>query len=116
MAHAMRIKKKKSSLDTARRYSELLLYQASGGSMGKAPAKMSTGEESMTFGEKKGLLDSLIKIALLENKIEEPEDDSGFANIRRKLNAGKQGESNQIGASEADSDAGGIEDDGNPEP
>lgn len=77
---------KKDTLTLAKNYAEFLLYQATGGSMGKEP-KTVDGEkaaETATFAEKRGLLDSLIKISSLERKDTDGEDESIFEALRSK--------------------------------
>lgn len=81
------MKKRKSKNDglvKAKRYADLLLFQISSGNMGQSPEK-EIKNEIATFGEKRGLLDSLIKIAILETKDVGDEDESGFELIRRKI-------------------------------
>lgn len=82
-------KRRPIALDKAKRYSDFLLYQATGGTMGAAPVAMLEGKdaEGLTFGEKRSLLDSLIKIATLESKQEDEGVESGFDMIKRGLNA-----------------------------
>ena len=81
-------KHRNDTLDKARKYSDFLLYQATGGTIGKPPKSSPndfTSQGEMTMGEKRGLLDSLIKIAAMEGKFEEPPD-SAFDLIKRGLN------------------------------
>lgn len=71
------------SLSKAKRYSDLLLYEATGGTIGTAPSGKS---ETMTFGEKRGLLDSLIKIASLEQRdVDDNPEESGMDLIRKQI-------------------------------
>lgn len=83
-------KRRHTTLTTARKYSDFLLYQATGGSMGKEFLKKEGFEDTTDFGDKRGLLDSLIKIAQLESKNKEgDEPESAFAQIQRNLNGSK---------------------------
>jgi hypothetical protein len=79
---------RRDTLGKARLYSDLLLYQATGGAIGKAPKGDIKEPEGITFGEKRGLLDSLIKIATMESKVEEPPE-SPFELMRRNTNGSK---------------------------
>lgn len=92
---------RKDSLTSARKYAEILLYEASGGSMGKAPDSLKTTE--MTFGEKRGLLDSLIKIATLEHKVTPESDESGFDIIKKGLSnaSAENGSGRNLGGAES---------------
>jgi hypothetical protein len=77
-----------STLKTAKKYSNLLLYEATGGILGVAPigAKKT---RNMTFAEKKGLLTELLKLAELEKKHKEDEvDESPFAQMKRGVKHG----------------------------
>lgn len=71
------------SLSKAKRFADLLLYEASGGTIGLKPEKLT---DTMTFGEKRGLLDSLIKIASLEQKDGDGEpSESGLEMIKKQM-------------------------------
>lgn len=66
--------------------------------MGTESVKTST---AMTFGEKRGLLDSLVKIATMQNKdaeAREGDEESGLEKIMRQ-NAKNKGELNGSGKS-----------------
>lgn len=80
-------KKKHEGLLTAKAYADILLYQATGGMIG---TKIDKDSKDMTFGEKRGLLDSLIKIAALEKEDEGEEELSGFDQIRRQMEKRKK--------------------------
>lgn len=98
--------RRKSTLAKARKYSDFLLYQATGGSMGKEFVAKEGFEDKTDFGDKRGLLDSLIKIAQLESKDkadEEPE--SQFDRIQRGVNGSKiAGNTDGTDAAGADTD------------
>lgn len=78
-------KSKHDSLVKAKKYADILLYQATNGTMGKK-LENEPSEQTMTFAEKKGLLDTLIKIAAIDQKIEEPEQNVGFAALKGAYN------------------------------
>lgn len=78
-------KSKRDALSKARQYSDFLLFQATGGIIGMKPKPGFKEPEGITFGEKRGLLDSLLKIATMESQIEEPEE-SPFEAMRRAIN------------------------------
>lgn len=76
---------KKKALNTAEAFANYLLYTATGGNLGEKPEK-EFKNEGATFGELRGLLDSLIKIASLERESEADEEaPSGFDAIKRQL-------------------------------
>lgn len=83
---------KHTTLNEARRYAKYLLHQATGGAMGTKPGEEDSGSsEDMTFAEKRGLLDSLIKISIIEEKFHSPEDgEESFAAIIQEVNNGNQ--------------------------
>lgn len=103
--------KKRNSLSTAKQYSKLLLYQATGGKMGNKPEK---DDGTMTFAEKRGLLDSLVKIALLEQKdADDGPEESGMDLIRKQMAKDKE---NDSGKSRGTRDFGGTAEDSSDEP
>lgn len=87
------MKKRKSQVLTdAKKFYKILLYNASGGNLGTEPEKKVT-DNSITFAEKRGFLDSLIKIAQLEAKSNEGfEEESGFDKIRKDIYASRESE------------------------
>lgn len=73
----------KDALKKAKWYSDILLFEATGGTMGKPLHDDAKPREGMTFAEKRGLLDSLIKIAGLDFKVNPEEEESVFDTIKR---------------------------------
>lgn len=104
-------KRKKSTLPDAQKFAQLLLYQATGGSMGKAPENQSQ-ENIATFGEKKALLDTLLRVVEMERKdLVENEELSAFDIIKKEMrHGGGTGRSRRDswGESESGSDEAGI--------
>lgn len=104
-------KKNSKSVINIQKYSELLLYEASGGRLGTPPKELPPDTvkkpESMTFGEKRSFLDSLVKIAELERKsATEEEEESFFDKMQKKAKpyAGtKSSDGRNSGADTADS-------------
>lgn len=88
----------KDALKKAKQYSDILLFEATGGTMGAPLAEDAKAREGMTFAEKRGLLDSLVKIAILDHKVNPEEDESVFDTIKRNT-----GNGNKAGGSEIDS-------------
>lgn len=81
-------KKKSQTLTDAKKFYKLLLFEASGGNLGTKP-ELTVKNEGMTFAEKRGFLDSLIKISELERKAaESDEGESFFDKLKGKSNAG----------------------------
>jgi hypothetical protein len=78
----------KNTLRVAKRFSNLLLFEASGGSMGSKPDG-TRKTENITFAEKKAFLSELLKLADLEIK-HKPEDDdeSPFAAMKKGVKHG----------------------------
>lgn len=77
-------KRGSGGLITAQQFARLLLYGFSGGNMGTKPEQPMPS--SVTAGESRGFLDSLIRIAELERKsAEETEGESGLDLIKRNL-------------------------------
>lgn len=110
-------KRKPQTLNDARRLYRLLLWNASNGNLGTEPEK-TLSNEGITFAEKRGLLDSIIKIAQMEAKSAGNEEEpSGLELIKRNLNAdradwsprnhgGSEGGSDEFaGSSESDGDS-----------
>ena len=80
---------KTDSLVMAKSFRDLLLYEISGGNMGKKPEHDIKSET--TFSEKSAFLDKMIKIAALEHKGKDDEEEaSGFDLIREQINAGRK--------------------------
>ena len=78
--------RKPQTLSDAKKLYKYLLWHASGGNMGTEP-EIKQENDSFTFAEKRGLLDSIIKIAQLEAKTSEGEEEvSGLELIQRQLN------------------------------
>ena len=66
-------------------YRDLLLYQISGGNMGKKP-EIDIPDDIATFSEKKALLSEMIKLADIEQKNHEDEEpESGLDLIKKGL-------------------------------
>jgi hypothetical protein len=98
-------KKKSQVINDAKKYYKLLLWEATGGSLGSEPEAAPNGKKSdATFAEKRGLLDSLIKIAQLEAKGNEGfEDESGFEKIRKDIYASREnGRAGNLGGTESE--------------
>lgn len=82
-------KRQSGMLHNAQKYTEYLLYEATGGSIGKQLKSKESGEvieNNLTFPEKRALLESMLKLAALENKLAPEEEDSALDHIRRELN------------------------------
>lgn len=106
-------RKKNQSLSKAKEFADYLLWEMTSGNMGTAPSTKGKNSTA-TLGEKRGLLDSLLKIAALEKSDEDEEETSGFDKIRRdldrknKLNA--RGEIAGGGSEESPTDDPGADD------
>lgn len=80
----------KDALKKSKLYSDILLFEATGGTMGTPLADGAKVSSEMTFAEKRGLLDSMIKIAGLDHKVNPEDDDSVFDTIRKsRINGSK---------------------------
>lgn len=102
-------RKRSATLDKARKYSDFLLYTATGGTMGKPFVRKESIPDDMDFADKRSLLDSLIKIAILESKEKGADEGEGeFDRIRREMNASSaahdEGNDSGTPAGEAESD------------
>lgn len=76
-------KKKSKELINATKLADLLLYEITGGNLGTKPEKEIKNNVA-TFGEKRGFLDSMIKLADMKRKDSEgDEEDSAFDIIRK---------------------------------
>jgi len=76
-------RKKSDELIKATKFSDLLLYEITGGNMGTKPVTPIKNSVA-TFGEKRGFLDSLIKLADMKRKDSvDDEGDSAFDIIRK---------------------------------
>lgn len=93
----------KDALKKAKQYSDILLYEATGGTMGKPLSIDAAPREGMTFAEKRGLLDSLVKIAILDHKVNPEEEESVFDTIKRNRDNGDETGGRESGRA-ADSD------------
>lgn len=96
---------KNKTLTDAQKYYQLLLYEASGGLLGTEPTK-ELKQTNTTFAEKRGLLDTIVKIAQFEDKSNEDEEQPSGLDILRKGLANERRES----ASRRDSRGTGSED------
>ena len=97
---------KNKTLTDAQKYYQLLLYEASGGVLGVAPT-VEQKQSNATFAEKRGLLDTIVKIAQFEDKSNEDEEaPSGLDIIRKQLNGDRADRRRRDngGASESGSD------------
>lgn len=95
----------KDALKKAKQYSDILLYEATGGTMGAPLDAEALPREGMTFAEKRGLLDSLVKIAILDHKVNPEEEESVFDTIKRNRDNGNEtGGRESGGGISADSD------------
>lgn len=90
-------KKRSDELIKAIKYADLLLYQFSGGNLGTKP-EIVIKNEVATAGEKRGLLDSLIKLADMKRK-DSADDESESAFDIIKKNTQKKDKANGGGKS-----------------
>ena len=87
---AQKRKRTAGALKDAQKFYQFLLYEATSGSLGQAP-NVSDKPQSMTFGEKRGLLDSIIKVAALQRQVAgDVEEESPFEAIRKQINASRE--------------------------
>lgn len=78
--------RKSQAMTDAKKFYRLLLWEASGGNLGTKP-EIEVKNQTADFGEKKGLLSEIIKLATLEQKaIEDEPEVSGLDMIRKQLN------------------------------
>lgn len=89
---AVKRRNTKDTLKKAKLYSDILLFEATGGTMGTPLESGSKTPEGITFAEKRGLLDSLYRIAGLDHKVNPEEEESVFDTIRKNKNAAKANE------------------------
>lgn len=83
--------KKSQALADAKKFYKLLLYEATGGNLGTKP-EVEIKNQMADFGEKKGLLAEIIKLAQIEQKsIEDQPEVSGLDMIRNQLNGSRTG-------------------------
>lgn len=75
------------SLLDAKKYYRFLLWEATGGTLGTSPEAKNSINENITFAEKRGLLDSIIKIAAGDKKDQEDEGEDGFFDVMKKRKA-----------------------------
>jgi hypothetical protein len=84
--------RKRNLIREAERYSQFLLFEATGGAMGREPVRGKSakeGEFPIDFQTKRALLDSLIKLASVKAKVSpEDEDEDGIAAYKEMLNVG----------------------------
>lgn len=74
------------TINDAKKYYRYLLYISSNGNLGDKPELEATNDTT-TFAEKRGLLDSIIKISDLENRMAENEEPEAFFDkIKEKVN------------------------------
>ena len=75
-------------------YAMLLLWDASGGKVGRAPA-LKEGEEPVenpiSFRDRRALLDSVTKLLAGEPSNTDEEEEDGIASFRERLNDGNRG-------------------------
>lgn len=84
------------SLSKAKRYADFLLYEITGGNLGVKPENLITNSTA-TFAEKRGLLDSLVKIASLEQKdTDDGPEVSGMDLIRKQMAKDKENGSGTV--------------------
>ncbi len=70
----------------AQKFMQQLLYEASGGSIGKSPEKKDGVGEGIEWKDKRALLDTILKMYQLEEKLKpEDEDDMGLDYLRGQL-------------------------------
>lgn len=84
--------RRRNIVKDAERYSQYLLYEATGGAMGREPPKSKNGnpdpEFKVDFNTKRALLDSLIKLATIKNKVDPADEEDGIETYREMLNGG----------------------------
>lgn len=98
--------RKSQALNDAKKFYKLLLYEATGGNLGTKP-EVEIKNNTADFGEKKGLLSEIIKLATLEQKsIEDQPEVSGLDMIRNQLNGNRtdRGRRDNGGADESSAD------------
>ncbi|MGB6501650.1 MAG: hypothetical protein WBG19_09710 [Thermoplasmata archaeon] len=81
--------RKQNMLRQAERYSQYLLWEATGGAMGKEPVRAKAakeGEFALDFQTKRALLDSMIKLIGIKSKVEpEDQEEDGIETYRELL-------------------------------
>ena len=92
-------KKAQNSLETAKEFASILLYEVTGGKLGEASAT----SMNIEFSDKRALLDSLIKLGTLElreEKSKEGEGLSAFDIIKQEKDKANGGKKDKRGTTE----------------
>lgn len=102
-------------LKLAEKYAEYLLFEATDGSIGREKKKLnSANERPLDFNEKRALLDSLIRLVGVKNKVDPEEDESDFDSFKEIMNGdGRKIKSGGASASNDSSSDGGVSEDRN---
>lgn len=100
-------RRKRVSLQTyAEKFAMHLLFEASSGSVGRAPY-IKEGQEKpelpMSFHDRRSLLDSVTKLIAMKHKIDPEEEEDGISGFRERLHDRSDDGSEALGG--ADSDA-----------
>jgi len=90
--------RKSQALNDAKKFYRLLLWEASGGNLGTKP-ELEIKSQVADFGEKKGLLAEIIKLATLEQKAIEDQPEMSGLDLLRKGLANERRESTSRGNS-----------------
>lgn len=107
--------KRRSSKDllaAAEKFTLMLLSEATKGQIGVAQKNDGSDVPDMPFGDRRALLDSIVKLLTVKHKVDPKEEESPFANLRERLNgtAGKtaggtgNGLSTALGQADPDGD------------
>jgi len=91
--------RRKNLIKEAERYSQFLLFEATGGAMGRAPLRSKSKDAEkddgfkIDFQTKRALLDSMIKLASVRSKVDpEDDDEDGIESYRELLRDDGSGE------------------------
>ncbi len=81
--------KKRNLLSQSERYAEYLLFEATGGTMGREPKKteeVNSNVSTLDFNDKRAFLDTLIKLVSIKNKVDPEDESSGIEDFKEMLN------------------------------
>jgi hypothetical protein len=101
-------RKRKNLQAYAEEFAISLLYEASGGKIGKVKSAEKS-EYNMSFHDRRALLDSMTKLMALKHKIEPEEEEDGIASYREQLN-GQHGTEIADGGDSSDTSEAGSSD------
>jgi hypothetical protein len=103
---------KKTLMTHTEKFAVQLLYEATGGTIGKSGPQNIDG---MQFSDKRALLDSLTRLLAIKHRIDPEEEKSDFMSMREELNgASRTVKSRTDGfASASEFESGEPDDDGN---